>query len=332
MIRTQSAWAYVRTVTAPAVALAPSNYLCEIAGRLDEVGVRYAVANRDSGPIVDWLLSLLSLQGISDAVAFAFDASNGGITAADLHAAFTEPPSCSRLRSFWHFDRCGYRKGRQTCAEPSHYASCPLPRFPLRKGGLNVGAVGLHLFVRDICDGDLVGWIDAQLAAADPGVGGRRRAELMAASLVEPLSGIPFSGPKLWSLLLAELLLGSDPDRERWVSTGASLIAVDTLVHNYLHRTGTLRRLGCEHVYGPSCYAPDGCADVVAELARRTDARAFNPAFPRTFPRFVQHALWQYCSMGVRNICNGTQINDRDRCRQTTCPTFNLCDRIALGT
>lgn len=32
----------------------------------------------------------------------------------------------------------------------------------------------------------------------------------------------------------------AEAGRERWVTTGAGLITVDTLVHNMLHRTGTL--------------------------------------------------------------------------------------------
>ncbi len=47
----------------------------------------------------------------------------------------------------------------------------------------------------------------------------------------------------LWSMILPELLLVGDPDRERWVTTGASFVAVDSLVHNHLNRTGILRRL-----------------------------------------------------------------------------------------
>jgi hypothetical protein len=32
-------------------------------------------------------------------------------------------------------------------------------------------------------------------------------------------------------MALADLLLGADPNRERWVTTGASMVAVDTLFH-----------------------------------------------------------------------------------------------------
>jgi hypothetical protein len=33
-------------------------------------------------------------------------------------------------------------------------------------------------------------------------------------------------------MALADLLLGAAPNRERWMMTGASMVAVDTLVHN----------------------------------------------------------------------------------------------------
>src|SRR5205085_2789288 len=36
-----------------------------------------------------------------------------------------------------------------------------------RKGDLNQAAYSLLLFIRDLCDGDLVGWIDQRLATAD---------------------------------------------------------------------------------------------------------------------------------------------------------------------
>jgi hypothetical protein len=70
------------------------------------------------------------------------------------------------------------------------------------------------------------------------------------------------------------------------------MIAVDTLVHKFLHRTGILARLGAGHAYGPACYAPAGCAEILERIAANIDARRFNPAFPATFPRFVQHAVW----------------------------------------
>ena len=47
------------------------------------------------------------------------------------------------------------------------------------------------------------------------------------------------------------------------------MIAVDTLVHNFLHRTGILRRLGTNHPYGTACYAPAGCAEILESIAAK---------------------------------------------------------------
>jgi hypothetical protein len=83
------------------------------------------------------------------------------------------------------------------------------------------------------------------------------------------------------------------------------MIAIDTLVHNFLHRTGILARFGADHLYGAGCYRPGGCADIITLVAAQIDARAFNPAFPAIFPRFVQHAIWRYCA---QLIAEGAQV------------------------
>jgi hypothetical protein len=77
------------------------------------------------------------------------------------------------------------------------------------------------------------------------------------------------------------------------------MIAVDTLVHNFLHRTGILRRFRADHAYGLACYRPGGCAEIIEAVAHQIDARQFDRRFPRAFPRFVQHAIWRYCSQQV---------------------------------
>ena len=50
------------------------------------------------------------------------------------------------------------------------------------------------------------------------------------------------------------------------------MIAIDTLVHNFLERTGILSRAHCSHLYGPACYGPDGCADFVRLISAQIDA------------------------------------------------------------
>ncbi len=322
--------AHLRQVAYPALVSGPVGFLGEIAVRLAAAGVQCAVARRDSAPIYDWLMTLVSLQGISDQVALGWDAEHGGVTWAEVNRALDARPSCPRLRSWGRFQGCGYRKGRGTCAEPGHYQRCPLPKRALRKGGLNVAAFGLALFVREVCAGDFVAWLDASLAHADPGPGSANRAETLGIAVVKPLTGIVGIGPKLWSLMLAELLLVGDPGRERWVTAGAGMVAVDSLVHAFLHRTGSLRRCGAEHRYGPACYAPGGCAEILRRLAESIDARQFNPRFPAHFPRWVQHALWQFCSEVGGGPCNGRRINDRGPCRQRHCPAFARCDRVTL--
>jgi hypothetical protein len=108
------------------------------------------------------------------------------------------------------------------------------------------------------------------------------------------------------------------------------MIAVDTLVHNFLHRTGTLRRFNAEHPYGLGCYGPNGCAEIIEGLARRIDTREFNPDFPACFPRFIQFAIWRFCAAGELNVCNGNRIDDRVGCENQFCPAFEDCDRVVL--
>jgi len=321
---------HLRRVAYPALVSGPVDFLDEMAARLAAGGVQRAIARRDSAPIYDWLMTLVSLQGISDAVALGWDAQHGGITWAEVTSAFASRPSCPRLRSYGRFQGCGYRKGRGTCAEPAHQRGCPLPRHALRKGGLAVAAYSLALFFRDVCAGDFIAWLDASLAHADPGLGSANRAETLGTAVVQPLTGVAGIGPKLWSLMLAELLLVGDPGRERWVTAGSGMVAIDSLVHNYLHRTGTLHRCGADHRYGPACYAPGGCAEILRRLAESIDARRFNRAFPAVFPRWIQHSIWQYCSAVGGGPCNGRRIDDRGPCRQRHCPAYARCDRITL--
>jgi len=135
---------------------------------------------------------------------------------------------------------------------------------------------------------------------------------------------------KVLSMVLADLLLAGDPRRTLWTEAGAVMIAVDTLVHNFLHRTGVLKRFGADHLYGSACYGPEGCSEILERIAATIDARRFNPAFPANFPRFAQHAVWRFCAENGLDECNGRQIDDRARCDRRDCPVFRSCDRVAL--
>jgi hypothetical protein len=127
--------------------------------------------------------------------------------------------------------------------------SCPLPTH---NGNLNQLAYSLFLFIRDIANGDLVGWIDARLAVAEPGPAegriGRRQAAVMG-----PLAGVHGASNKVLNMSLSDLLIACNGHRPAWGQVGGGLIAIDTLVHNFLFRTGILRRARASHTYGPQC-------------------------------------------------------------------------------
>src|SRR6266576_3283818 len=272
------------------IAGSPS-YLDDLRTDLRNRGVAKAVERHDTAAIFDWLVEILSFQGVSDTVAAGYMRQHGLATWRKIEKNLGKSPSCPKLKSYWHFEGCRYHKSSGTCAEPDHFSACPLPTHRLRNGGLNQLAYSLFLFCRDIAGGDLVAWLDSRLAETDwPGA----------------------------------------PDRDRWAEVGAAMIAIDTLVHNFLHRTGILARLNATHPYGPACYRPAGCADIIARIAASIDAREFNPEFPAAFPRVVQSSIWRHCAQEVFDVCNGNRIDDTQSCSNAYCRLYRLCDRIPL--
>jgi hypothetical protein len=291
--------------------------------------VRAAIRRHDSAAVFDWLLAALSYQGISDQAAYTYMKKHGRATWRDIDQKLGQPVSCPKLKSYWHFHGCRFEKISRTCAEPDHIAACPLPRHDLRNGHLNQMAYSLFLFIRDVVDGDLIGWIDRQLAAA-AGPPGPHRLSRMRAALLQPMREIYGVSDKVLAMALSSLLLGAPKKMGPWTEVGSSMIAIDSLVHNFLHRAGILRRLEAEHPYGPDCYGNNGCAEIIAAVAERIDARQFNPSFPQTFPRFAQYAIWQYCSQSGLDVCNGNRIDDSRRCGNMGCQVRLMCDRVAL--
>ncbi len=313
--------------------------ICGIAGnpkfikqarrRLAARGVRKAIRRHDSTVLFEWLAEVVSFQGIANSVAADYMERHDRVRWDQIARALDGSPTCPKLESYWHFEGCGYRKATRTCAEPSHFATCPLPSHDLRNGNLNQTAYSLFLFIRDIANGDLVGWLDERLvevAASKP----KDRTATMRAALLQPFGQIAGVSNKVASMALSQLLLAGDKRRALWIEAGTALIAIDTLVHNFLHRTGIIARLGTPHPYGARCYLRGGCAAIVDRISGKLDARRFNPAFPAKFPRFVQLAIWRFCAADEFDECNGHQIDDRIRCTRRECPVFRLCDRVPL--
>ena len=296
---------------------------------LDADGVRAAIRKRATAAVFDWLMSALSYQGISNQIAYDYMEQHGYVKWHDINQKLAQGASCPKLKSYWHFHGCAYQKLSGTCAEPDHIARCPLPTHDLRNGHLNQTAYSLYLFIRDIAEGDLVGWIDQRLQAANTPAGPDRLARMRDA-LIEPLREIYGVSDKVLTMALSSILLGAPNKLRLWPEVGASMIAVDTVVHNFLHRTGILHRFGADHAYGSTCYRQGGCADIIEAVAERIDASAFNPTFPAGFPRFVQHAIWRYCARSGLDVCNGNRIDDRKSCENVYCRVYSICDRIAL--
>ena len=318
----------VQLVHAACCLAGSASYLDDVRADLRDCGMTRAIKAHDTPALFDWLVEVLSFQGISDAVASGYMAQHGSVRWADIADGLSRAPSCPKLAGYWRFYDCRYHKRSGTCAEPGHIDGCPLPRHPLRNGRLNQMAYSLFLFIRDVADNDFVGWIDAQLSAVNSQT--PDRLGTLREAIIGPLRNVYGVSDKVLAMALSYLLFAGGKQKPLWAETAATLIAVDTLVHNFLHRTGILRRLSADHPYGDRCYGPSGCAQIIDLIAAHIDAREFNPAFPATFPRFVQSAIWAYCAGNGLAICNGNRIDDDTRCDNRHCQLFRRCDRIAL--
>jgi hypothetical protein len=319
----------VQLVHATCCLAGSGSYLDDIRADLRDCGIVRAIKDCDTPTLFDWLVGMLSFQGISDAVAAGYIAEHGNVRWSDIADALLRTPSCPKLAGYWRFYDCRYHKGSDTCAEPGHIGGCPLPLHPLRNGRLNQMAYSLFLFIRDVADNDFIGWIDQQLDTVNSQAPDRLAA--LREAIIGPLRNVYGVSDKVLAMALSNLLLGgANNKRPSWVEVGGTFVAVDTLVHNFLHRTGILQRLRADHPYGDRCYRLGGCAEVLRLVASHIDARRFNPGFPPTFPRFIQSAIWRYCAEDGLAICNGNRIDDDAGCDNAHCQLFRRCDRIAL--
>lgn len=190
-----------------------------------------------------------SFQGISDGVASTYLELHGNATWKGIKAELTRRPSCPLLPTYWTFEGCRYDKTRVSCSQPSHITRCPLPRHRLRNGRLNQTAFSLYLFIRDHAQSDLIGWIDEQLDGIDAS-----DSRLSQEALVGPMRHLFGVSDKVLAMTLSSILMADRASRPSWFDVGSQMIVVDTLVHNFLRRTGILAAFGGGHAYGPKCY------------------------------------------------------------------------------
>jgi hypothetical protein len=174
---------------------------------------------------------------ISDEIAVNYMARHGQASWTSVRKNLDRRPNCPKLKTYWHFHDCRYEKTNGTCAEPNHIGTCPLPTHHLRNGHLNQIAYSLYLFIRDVAERDLVGWIDDRVGLSDD-----LTSPDPVSALIEPLRNVYGISDTVLALGLSDILIGAADVRPQWFDIGVQLIAVDTLVHNFLHRTGILHR------------------------------------------------------------------------------------------
>jgi hypothetical protein len=287
-----------------------------------------ALAENDTPAIFDWMIGAFSYQGISDSVADTYLERHGNATWHQIGDLLTRQPSCPRLLNYWTYENCRYEKQSERCAEPEHFGCCPVPSHHLRNGRLNQTAYSLYFFVRDIMAGDVGGWIDNQIASVEKSSSNYH--QLIQDALIEPMRHIFGVSDKILSMALSSILMAAPDNRPHWFKAGSQMIVVDTLIHNVLHRTGILHRYNASHAYGPACYRPGHCAELLRQVSAGIDARQFDPSYPANFPRFIQNALWRYCAGSGLNICNGNTIDDRKYCENDECIIFDKCSKMLI--
>lgn len=273
-----------------------------------------------------------SYQATSDQAVDRFRERNGDVTfqqvALQMEIARRNRSSfCPKLESFESFKGCCYRKAPRTCNSPTLISACPLPKFVLIKGSTNIKTISFFLWLSDICQGDLISFTDnvigryANLPTEDERITGAKDELIELAMLIHGV------GSKLANMVLSSFLL-SNTRKENWLNIGRSMVPVDSLVHNFLHRTGILRFYNSAHPYGPACYVK--CIKIIEDLAREINCTKFSEAYPSFFPRFISFSIWRFSSVGLLDVCNGKNIR-KGRCRQNdVCPVYDLCDRVRL--
>ena len=119
--------------------------VCDIAGQVTwiddlrydaiETGLVAAVEDHDTAAIFDWLMRMLSFQGISDAVAEGYMDRHGNVTWAEIEACLATNPRCDKLQGYWAFTGCQYHKGSRPAPSRTNSPIAPCPGIPSGTAG-----------------------------------------------------------------------------------------------------------------------------------------------------------------------------------------------------
>lgn len=285
--------------------------------------------------VYDFFLKSFNYQGVSDKIARSYMEKHPLPTYSEIETWLKDGYGCPKLKDFDSYIECGFNKKHNSCHNNELYSSCPVPEPEMRKGTLNQTAFSLFFFLRDICKRDIVGYFDECLNKNPDNPNDVNEMRDKAISEIDKILGV---GKKLAHMVLSDFLIavGKDKDfpKTSWYATGRSMIVIDTLVHNFLHRTGILKQYNAIHSYGDaSCYGENGCFKVLEQISKDIDCQVINGHLPRYYPRFIQYSIWHHCAEGKGNICNGRNINDKDRCikkNKTECCVAKICEKLPL--
>ena len=124
-------------------------------------GIPSAIRRHDTATLFDWLTSALSYQGISDQVASDYMERHGRRRGPISTPRLPPIPPAQSSRA------TGISTAAGTTKSAGHVQS-PTTSTPVRCRPTSYAMVGsTSLFIRDVADGDLVGWIDRQVQDAD---------------------------------------------------------------------------------------------------------------------------------------------------------------------
>lgn len=267
------------------------------------------------------IFEVANFQGMSDRAAVSWLSTNG-LPDFSVLTERLRHEACPHAASLEGITACGFVKRRNSCNNPSMLASCLVPHIPARKGQLTRLAVALAYWVEDWPERSLRGWVNAQSRAGADTFAGQ--------AMVDDLKRLPGLSDKVASMIASDIAIGLSVRRPALLASGASIVVIDSLVHNLLMRTGAITSAGKPHAFGSGCYASGGCSDLIVRFSETVDARSYNSAWPRLAPRMLQHALWRFCAGNEFNVCNGNQIHAGRKCESECCPAARRCARVIL--
>jgi hypothetical protein len=120
MASTQSTRDHVRDLIYAVCCVAGSTLLFNEIEHED--GLRRAIQQHNTPKLFHWLVYAFSFQGIADGIASSYLERHGLPSWLEVEAGL-EHASCRKLKSYWSFSDCGYRKGAGACNEPDHFSA-----------------------------------------------------------------------------------------------------------------------------------------------------------------------------------------------------------------